>query len=127
MHTGFSTLKAIMTPNHIKEMFTHTSEITGLTQSSKFSIPSLESSLKASNTERLMVKAAKKLTGPFLIVRWASSKDGTINKIHKPSKKSRTFSKLSIGKSLEVDLLNMIKEAHTMMISLKTFKQDSHS
>lgn len=127
MHTGFSTFKATMTRNHIKEMFTPTSEITDSTQSSKSSIPSLEYSPKVNNIEKLMAKVAKKLTDPSLTVRWVSSKDGTINRIHKPNKRSRTFSKLSIGKFLEVDLLSMMKEVPTMTTSLKTSKLDSHS
>ncbi len=59
-------------------------------------------------------------------MRWASSKNGTINRIPKTNKKLRTFSQLSIGRLLEEHSSNMTKEVLIMMISFKIFRQDWH-
>lgn len=122
MLIGFSTFKATMILNPIKEMSCPILEATDSTLLRKSSIPSLESYLKVNNIEKHSVREAKNHTDLSWTVKWDSLKSGITNNLPWTNKKSRIFWKLSIGKSLAVDSLNMIKVVLIMMISFKISK-----
>lgn len=127
MLIGFSISKATMTQNPIKAMLCPTSEAIDSILLRKSSTLLLESYLKVNNIDKLLEKEVKNHTDLSWTVKWDSSKNGTTNKHPSINKKSRISWKLSIGKSLVVDLSNMMKDVPTMMILLKIFKLDWHS
>ena len=120
--SGFSTLIVTMIQNPIKGQSIHTSPVIVFIRSSKSLTPQPTFSQKVKIIDKRLTQKVRRDIAPSSTAKWASLNAGTTNKTLIKSNKSNNCWRLSIGRSLEVDSLSMMKVVPTMMTSLKTFK-----
>ena len=120
--SGFLTLIVTMIQNPVKEQFIRTLPAIVFIRSSKSLTPQPTSSQKVKNIDKRLTQKVKRDIVPSSTAKWASLNAGTTNKTLIKNNKSNNCWRLSIGRSLEVDSLNMMKAVPTMMTSLKIFK-----